>query len=282
MLNPQTNHFYPDAEKFIRDVYAYSGPLSFFMNMVYLAKLSCGVQSKRQNYTGPRGMDDFFNRVQANEYKTKQSQDLAYKLAVFYDSLNDERTKKFLEWVLALLPLKLSSSFAQEHLAEVHLRETDCYNKIVLENKAFSDQKFNYELLCKIISNLEIQGLNNADNRELYAVARFFRSICPYVLASRDPRILAQRVRDNAYQIPDSIPASKQEFATRALNATNTQLALSLDSESDITQICATANQIAQLSQNPKLVRRTQELYDAQKIIDIPKIAMDSTNDNIR
>lgn len=262
-----------NIQSFCVDLMAQPNNSPWFWNMVDLAR------GNLAHYTGPRNENDFFEIVR-QKYRSENTKRLNHISLQIYENINNIYTQSALRWVFVLSPLIILPEQYSSVFSGTTLSELDCYNILLTELYKFSDPKLKYDILTKIIRNIEHRyNLLNPDIFAIYHVAKSFRANCDFACLSQDTKIQDTRIQDlYLCMLSTNIATTKLNLAKQIINVLMARLEKCIKTnnkpESEIKNICRDAYKyVAGASAaNQDFVDWVWDTFDYHKIINIPKL----------
>lgn len=263
-----------EFESFLADFLTTPSNISYFWNLVYLAT------GDLARYSGPKSMDEFLDLVKNRKYYGHADQVRDKKLLDFYTDLKSPDTQKCMTWVKILVPLVARSDQLPGILAKTGIPELDCYNTIVLEHLKLQDIKLQYDLLTRVIDKVKPIADTNRINAEpyknLYDVARHFRSICDYAVKSDDANIRSILISDKVHYLKyHRTAAGKLQMAQALMGLMIQKLehAVIIGDATKIRSVCQEAHRYVAHAgaENQGFVNEMWDVFDYNTLESLPR-----------
>ncbi|MCQ2581080.1 MAG: hypothetical protein MJ164_02815 [Alphaproteobacteria bacterium] len=268
-----------EFELFLSDFLIIPSNIPYFWNLIYLAT------GDFARYDGPKNMDEFLDWVKNRKCYGRADQVHDKKLLDFYSNFKSSDTQICIKWVKILTPLVARYDQLPGILQKTGMTELDCYNTVVLEHKKIQNKKLQYDLLTRVIDKIKPIAENDRIYAEpyknLYNVARFFRTTCDWAKNSQDSHIRDVLISDKLYNLSNHrTAAGKLKMARSIMNLMMQKLEYTIQTtppqyqESAIRDVCQQAYRCAAYAgaENQDFVNEMWDVFNWRNIINLPAV----------
>ncbi|MFQ6760507.1 MAG: hypothetical protein ACLRFM_03880 [Alphaproteobacteria bacterium] len=249
----------------------------YFWNTIALAT------GDLNNYHGPKSRDELYGWIKHRKHYNDISQMEDAFLLYFYLNLKSPEIQKYIAWVKILAPLVARSDQLPGILKKTGVPELDCYNTIILNYKNFQNPELQYDLLTRVIDKIkpivETNRIDAEPYKNLYNVARHFRSTCDWAKQSNENSVRETLISDKLYTLRN------HQTTSGKLKMTQDIMQLMIDKlehiikitppdrqQSAIRSVCQQAYQYVAYAgaENQKFVNEIWDVFNWRDIVNIP------------